>query len=62
MTTEPRFSAARIRAAARVLLRDAVGIAGAGLVTYGAWLVYAPAGFIVGGAFCIAVATLTVNA
>lgn len=26
-----------------------VGLAGAGLLSYGAWLAYAPAGFIVGG-------------
>lgn len=31
------------------LARDAVGLLGAGLVTYGAWQIYVPAGFIVGG-------------
>lgn len=33
------------------LARDAAGISGAGLIVYGAWLVYAPAGFVVGGTF-----------
>lgn len=28
---------------------DALFLAGAGAVSYGAWLMYAPAGFIVGG-------------
>jgi hypothetical protein len=36
------------------LLRDLVGMAGAALVSYGAWLVYEPAGFIAGGAMLIA--------
>lgn len=31
------------------LLRDLAGLSGVGLVSYGAWLVYPPAGFIVGG-------------
>lgn len=31
------------------LIRDACGLAGAGAIAYGAWLVYPPAGFIVGG-------------
>ena len=30
-------------------LPDALLVVGAALVAYGAWLVYAPAGFIVGG-------------
>lgn len=33
---------------------DAAGLAGAGLITYGAGLVYRPAGFIVGGLFLLA--------
>lgn len=40
------------------LARDAAGLAGAGLIAYGAWLVYAPAGFIAGGALLIAGALL----
>jgi hypothetical protein len=35
--------------AARDWRPDAMLIAGAGCVSYGAWLVYAPAGFVVGG-------------
>lgn len=31
------------------LLRDLAGLGGVGLVAYGAWLIYPPAGFIVGG-------------
>lgn len=30
-------------------IRDLMGIAGAGAMAYGAWLVFPPAGFIVGG-------------
>src|SRR4051812_6022479 len=40
-----------------VLALDAAGIAGAGLIAYGAWLVHEPAGFIVGGAELVALAT-----
>jgi hypothetical protein len=41
-----------------IALRDAAGLFGAALVAYGAWLVYAPAGFIAGGALLIAGAFL----
>lgn len=34
---------------APVLMLDATGLAGAGLISYGAWRVYEPAGFIVAG-------------
>lgn len=40
------------------LLRDLAGLCGVGLVSYGAWLVYPPAGFIVGGAMLIVGALL----
>lgn len=40
------------------LLRDLAGLSGVGLVSYGAWLVYPPAGFIVGGSLMIAGALL----
>lgn len=40
------------------LLRDTIGLAGAAAITYGAWLIYPPAGFIVGGAFLFAWAFL----
>ena len=32
---------------------DLVGFVGAALISYGAWLVYQPAGFMTGGAFLI---------
>lgn len=31
------------------LIRDAAGLAGAASVSYGAWLIYEPAGFVAGG-------------
>lgn len=40
------------------LARDLAGLAGVGLVAYGTWLVYPPAGFIVGGSLMIAGALL----
>lgn len=40
------------------LAAETVGLAGAGLVSYGAWLVFEPAGFIVGGVFLLAAAWL----
>lgn len=36
------------------MLRDVGGLAGVGLVSYGAWDAYHPAGFIVGGALLLA--------
>jgi hypothetical protein len=51
--------AAAIRRALPVLLCDAAGIGGAGLIAYGAWLVYAPAGFIIGGILLLAGAVMT---
>ena len=35
------------------LVRDLAGLCGVGLVSYGAWLVYPPAGFITGGLLLI---------
>jgi hypothetical protein len=37
---------------------DVAGLVGVGLVSYGAWLAYRPAGFIIGGALLIAAAVL----
>lgn len=37
-----------------VVARDAAGITGAGLIAYGAWLIFPPAGFIVGGLLVLA--------
>ena len=45
-------SAAGLKAFGRAIpsmLRDAAGLCGVGLITYGAWLIYPPAGFITGG-------------
>jgi hypothetical protein len=39
-------------------IRDAVGFCGAAALSYGAWLAWHPAGFMVGGAFGIALAWL----
>lgn len=41
-------------AAGPALFRDAVGLAGAGMVAHGAAQIYAPAGWIVAGAFLLA--------
>lgn len=38
--------------------RDVTGMTGVALVAYGAYRIYAPAGFIVGGAMLIAIAIL----
>lgn len=40
------------------LLVDLVGIAGVALITYGAWRIYEPAGFIVCGSFMVVFALL----
>lgn len=47
-----------IGAAIPALVRDVVGLAGVGLVSYGAWLTYPPAGFITGGVLLIVAAAL----
>lgn len=36
-----------------VLARDAAGLLGVALISYGAWCVYPPAGFIVAGALLL---------
>ncbi len=40
------------------LVRDLAGLCGVGLVSYGAWMVYPPAGFIAGGFLLIVGALL----
>lgn len=35
------------------LLRDVIGVSGAAAIAYGAWDIYPPAGFIVGGALAL---------
>lgn len=44
------------RGDARGYLSDVLGLVGAGLVSYGAWTIYAPAGLIVAGVLLIALA------
>jgi len=41
-----------------VILCDLGGLVGTGLVVYGAWLVFPPAGFITGGLLLLAGAVL----
>ena len=40
------------------VLADALGFAGAGAIAYGAWLIYVPAGFLVGGGMLMALSML----
>ncbi len=37
---------------------DGLGFAGAAAISYGAWLIYVPAGFLVGGALLMALSVL----
>ena len=41
------------------IVREDAGLAGATLIAYGAWLAYAPAGYIVGGMLLMAGAVLS---
>lgn len=36
-----------------IILTPLVGVLGAFLLAYGAWLIYPPAGFVVAGALCL---------
>ena len=58
----PRRALARIGRAivrrAPHVLADGLGFAGAGAIAYGAWLIYVPAGFLVGGALAVALSIL----
>ena len=40
------------------VVADALGFAGAGAIAYGAWLIYVPAGFLVGGVLLMALLML----
>lgn len=40
------------------LLIDLCGFAGAGSIAYGAWLIYVPAGFLVGGTLMLVLSIL----
>ena len=48
----------KIKDEASSYLRDAVGIAGAFSISYGASMIYAPAGYIVGGLLAIGIVVL----
>jgi hypothetical protein len=48
---------AALRRAPHVIL-DTAGFAGAGLIAYGAWLIFVPAGFLVGGALLLVLSML----
>lgn len=56
-----KLLAAAVRSVAMVvpgLVRDLAGLCGVGLVSYGAWLIYTPAGFITAGILLIVGALL----
>jgi len=40
------------------VLIDGMGFAGAGAIAYGAWLIFVPAGFLVGGALLLALSLM----
>lgn len=40
-------------------IRDVAALCGAASVSYGAWLIYEPAGFIVGGIIALSAAVLS---
>ena len=56
-----KLLAAAVRTIAGVmpgLVRDLAGLCGVGLVSYGAWMIYPPAGFITAGILLIVGALL----
>jgi hypothetical protein len=52
-----KFVALLMHAAPHVVV-DGLGFAGAGAIAYGAWLIYLPAGFLVGGVLAMALSFL----
>lgn len=42
----------------QTMLPDTLMVAGGAALSYGAWMVYAPAGFLVGGALLVAAGVL----
>lgn len=52
-----RATSAAFRRAPHVVF-DMLGFAGAVAIAYGAWLIYVPAGFLVGGALAMALSIL----
>jgi hypothetical protein len=59
MTKQLAAALRTIAGAVPGLVRDLAGLGGVGLVSYGAWMVYQPAGFITAGLLLIAGALLT---
>jgi len=55
----PRYALRQFAAYAPALIRDLAGLAGVGLIAYGAWLVLPAAGFIAGGVLLLAGALLS---
>lgn len=51
MTIKDKLHTAAVAAAG--FLPDALMIGGAGGISYGAWLVYGPAGYVAGGVFAL---------
>lgn len=47
-----------IREHGPIVLRDLAGLAGAGVIAYGAWSIYPPAGWIAGGILMLAASLL----
>lgn len=43
------------------LVIDLIGLVGALLISYGAWCIYPPAGYIVGGALLVIAAAVVAN-
>lgn len=43
------------------LVRDLIAAIGAGLIAYGAWVAYAPAGLMIAGLFILVAAVLHAN-
>lgn len=48
----------RVLSALPSIFLDGIGFSGAGLVSYGSWLIYPPAGFLVAGVLLMAFAML----
>ena len=59
VATGLRAFGASAATAAPVLARDLIALAAVGLIAFGAWRIYEPAGFIVGGALLLTGALLT---
>jgi hypothetical protein len=45
-----------------MIVRDALGVAGVGLLSYGVWLAWAPGGFMALGVMLVAYALLSARA